>query len=137
MLFHEYWDIVTEECYLCFTMTGNFISQRYPRGFHMECESLYINALNKESMTDNVPKPAPLRIVAGVILGIFAGFFIFFAISLLIGMINNLLGTSLSMSMKFNEDIWSAILLVIIVIACTAGVLWLIYKTPPTPESED
>ena len=68
-----------------------------PKGilcFHVECESLYINALNKESMTDNVPKPAPLRIVAGVILGIFAGFFIFFAISLLVGMINDILGTS-------------------------------------------
>jgi hypothetical protein len=90
-----------------------------------------------ESMTDNVPKPAPLRIIAGVILGVFAGFFIFFAISLLIGMINNLIGTSLSMSMKFNEDIWSAVFLVVIIIACTAGVLWLIYKTPPTPESEE
>ncbi|MEI6293224.1 MAG: hypothetical protein WCP36_06055 [Methanomicrobiales archaeon] len=88
-------------------------------------------------MTDTIPKPAPLRIVAGVILGIFAGFFIFFAISLLIGMINNMLGTSLSMSMKFNEDIWSAVLLVVIVIACTAGVLRLIFKTPPTLESED
>jgi hypothetical protein len=87
-------------------------------------------------MTDNVPKPAPLRIVAGVILGIFAGFFIFFAISLLIGLINDILGTSLSVSMKFNEDIWSAILFLVIVIACTAGILWLIYKTPPTPEEE-
>jgi hypothetical protein len=111
-----------------------------PKGilcFHVECESLYINALNKESMTENVPKPAALRIVAGVILGIFAGFFIFFAISLLVGMINDILGTSLSMSTKFNEDIWSAVLLVVIIIACTAGLLWLIYKTPPTPESED
>jgi membrane protein DedA with SNARE-associated domain len=52
-------------------------------------------------------------------------------------MINDLLGTSLSMSMKFNEDIWSAVLLVVIIIACTAGLLWLIYKTPPTSESED
>ena len=113
---------------------------RRPSGilcFCVKCESLYINALNKESMTDNVPKPAPLRIVAGVILGIFAGFFIFFAISLLVGMINDILGTSLSMSMKFNEDIWSAVLLVVIIILCTAGLLWLIYKTPPTPESED
>jgi hypothetical protein len=104
---------------------------------YSKSESLYINALNMESMTDNLPKPAPLRIVAGVILGIFAGFFIFFAISLLIGMMNDLLGTSLSMSTRFNEDIWSAVLLVVIIIACTAGVLWLVYKTPPTPESED
>ena len=88
-------------------------------------------------MTDNVLKPAPLRIVAGVILGIFVGFFIFFAISLLIGMINDLLGTSLSMSMKFSEDIWSVVILAVIIIACTAGVLWLIYKTPPTSELED
>lgn len=88
-------------------------------------------------MTENVPKPAPLRIVAGLILGIFAGFIIFFVISLLIGLINDILGTSLSMSMRFNEDIWSAILLVVIIIACTAGVLWLVYKTPPTPESEE
>ena len=95
---------------------------------YVKSESLYINALNMESMTDNVPKPAPLRIVAGVILGIFAGFFIFFAISLLIGMINDILGTSLSMSTKFNEDIWSAVLLVVIIIACTAGVLWLSIK---------
>ena len=107
------------------------------QGSHVKSESLYINALNRESMTDNVPNPAPLRIIAGVILGIFAGFFIFFAISLLIGMINDILGTSLTMSMKFNEDIWSAVLLAVIIIACTAGVLWLIYKTPPTPESED
>jgi uncharacterized BrkB/YihY/UPF0761 family membrane protein len=104
---------------------------------YSKCESLYINALNMGFMTDNVPKPAPLRIVAGVILGIFAGFFIFFAISLLIGMINDLLGTSLSMSTKFDEDIWSAVLLVVIIIACTAGIIWLIYKTPPTPEPED
>ena len=105
--------------------------------FFVKSESLYINALNKESMTDNVPKPAPLRIVAGIILGIFAGFFIFFAISLLVGMINDILGTSLSMSTKFNEDIWSAVLLVVIIIVCTAGLLWLIYNTPPTPDSED
>jgi hypothetical protein len=88
-------------------------------------------------MTDDIPKPAPLRIIAGVILGIFAGFIIFFAISLLIGMINNLLGTSLSMSTRFNEDIWSAVLLVVIIVACTAGILWLEYKTPPTQESDE
>jgi len=105
--------------------------------FYVKSESLYINGLNMEFMTDNVPKPAPIRIIAGVILGIFAGFFIFFAISLLIGMINNILGTSLSMSTRFNEDIWSALLLVVIIVACTAGVLWLVYKTPPTPESEE
>jgi hypothetical protein len=88
-------------------------------------------------MTENVPKPAPLRIIAAIILGIFAGFFIFFAVSLLIGMINDILGTSFSMSMRFNEDIWSAVLLAIIIIACTAGVVWLVYKTPPTQEAEE
>ena len=88
-------------------------------------------------MTADIPKPAPIRIIAGVILGIFAGFIIFFAISLIIGMINDLMGTSLSMSMRFNEDIWSAVLLIIIIIACTAGVVWMVYKTPPTPESGD
>ncbi len=129
--------IITDECYPpvlqpCYYQGPIGIMFAYSKS-----ESLYINALNMESMTDNLPKPAPLRIVAGVILGIFAGFFIFFAISLLIGMINDLLGTSLSMSTRFNEDIWSAVLLVVIIIACTAGVLWLVYKTPPTPESED
>ena len=88
-------------------------------------------------MTDDVPNPAPLRIVAGVILGIFAGFIIFFAVSLLIGIVNDLLGTTLSMSTRFNENIWSAVLLAVIIIACTAGVLWQVYKTPPTPESEE
>ncbi len=116
---------------------GTTLYESYPGDLFAKWESLYINALNRGSMTDNVPKPAPLRIVAGIILGIFSGLIIFFAISLLIGMINNLIGTSLSMSTRFSEDIWSAVLLVVIIIACTTGVLWLVYKTPPTPESED
>jgi biotin transporter BioY len=87
-------------------------------------------------MTENIPKPAPLRIVAALILGIFGGFLIFFIFALLIGLINDLLKTSLTINTNL-QDIWSVILLVVIIVICTAGMLWLVYKTPPTPESED
>jgi hypothetical protein len=88
-------------------------------------------------MPDNAPKPAALRIVAAVILGIFVGFFIFFGLALIIGAFNNTMGTNIPVSTQVAEDAISAVLLVVIIIACVGFFCWKVWTSPPTtPEFE-
>jgi uncharacterized BrkB/YihY/UPF0761 family membrane protein len=88
-------------------------------------------------MTENAPKPAVLRIVAAFILGIFVGLFLFFGLALVIGAFNDTMGTNIPVSTQVTENVISAILLIVIIIACVAFFCWKVYTSPPTtPEFE-
>jgi magnesium-transporting ATPase (P-type) len=102
-----------------------------------QCQFLNIQGINSDSMTENAPKPAVLRIVAAVILGIFVGLFLFFGLALVIGAFNNTMGTNIPISTQVTENVISAILLIVIIIACVAFFCWKVYTSPPTtPEFE-
>lgn len=77
-------------------------------------------------MGENSSRPGILRIVAAIFLGIVVGFFVFFAITLVLGALD------IPVSMQFAENIYSAILLIISLIVCIAGFLWLVWTNPPT-----
>jgi len=88
-------------------------------------------------MTENAPKPSALRITAAVILGIFVGLFLFFGLALVIGAFNSTTGMNIPVTTQVTENVISAILLVVIIIACVAFFCWKVYTSPPTtPELE-
>jgi uncharacterized membrane protein YkvI len=86
-------------------------------------------------MVDNPSNGRPLRLLAAIIAGIFVGFFIFFGLALIIGIFNNIMGSTIPINTEIAENIWSAVLLVVIVIVCVAGFCWRVWTSPPsTPE---
>ncbi|MCJ7741564.1 MAG: hypothetical protein MUO95_02635 [Methanoregula sp.] len=88
-------------------------------------------------MTENAPKPSALRITAAIILGIFVGLFLFFGLALVIGAFNSTTGMNIPVTTQVTENVISAILLVVIIIACVAFFCWKVYTSPPTtPEFE-
>jgi uncharacterized membrane protein YkvI len=88
-------------------------------------------------MADNTSKGRPLRLLAAIIAGIFVGFFIFFGLALIIGLFNDTLGSNIPINTEIAENIWSAVLLVVIVILCVAGFCWrVLTSAPSTPEFE-
>ncbi len=88
-------------------------------------------------MADTSSYGRPLRLLAAIIAGIFVGFFIFFGIALIIGMFNNIMGSNIPVTTEIAENIWSAILLVVIVIICVTACCWRVWTSPPSvPEYE-
>jgi hypothetical protein len=73
-----------------------------------------------------------LRIAGAVILGIFVGFFLFLIVALIIGAVNNSLGTNIPIDMLFAENIWSAILLIVIIGFCIGIFCWRVLVSQPT-----
>lgn len=73
-----------------------------------------------------------LRIAGAVILGIFVGFFLFLIVALIIGAVNDSLGTNIPIDMLFAENIWSAILLVVIIGFCIGVLCWRVLASQPT-----
>lgn len=84
-------------------------------------------------MADNPSNGRPLRLLAAIIAGIFVGFFIFLGIALIIGLFNDALGSNIPISTEIAENIWSAVLLVVIVILCAGGFCWRVITSVPTP----
>jgi hypothetical protein len=83
-------------------------------------------------------KPDPLRIAAAVILAIITGGILFLFVALLIGIINDMAHMNISVSMNVAENIFSAVLLAVLIIACVAGFYWKVVTTPLSePEQED
>lgn len=90
-----------------------------------------------QSMAETAEKPNALRLIAAVILGIFVGFLLFLGVALVIGAFNDLAGTGITVSTNIAENILSAILLVVLIILCTAGFIWKVYSTPPSTREMD
>ncbi len=95
-------------------------------------ESLNNLEINKIFMTVTTVRPAPLRTIAAVILGTMIGSILFFVVALLIGSVNDLLGMNIPLNLKFAENVWSLIILVIFVVLSIAGIYWAVLTTPPT-----
>ena len=83
-------------------------------------------------------KPDPLRVAAAVILGIITGGIIFLCVTLFIGMLNDMAHMNISVSTNVVENIFSAVLLAVLIVACVAGFYQKVAATPPSePVEED
>lgn len=81
--------------------------------------------------------PNSLRLAAAIILGIIIGSILFFIVALFIGTFNDLSGMHLSVSTDLVENIWSAILLVVLILISVILLCWKVWTTPPTIPEED
>lgn len=82
-------------------------------------------------MARNYSRPSLLRIAAAVLLGIVVGFFVFLGMALILGALD------IPVSMQFAENILSAVLLIISLVVCIGGFLWLVWTTPPLETEEE
>jgi hypothetical protein len=89
---------------------------------------------NCHYMTENAIKPSPLRIAAAIILGCVVGFIIFFIIALGIGFVNDRMAMNIPVNLLFAENIWSAVLLVVLMAASIIYFCWKVWTTPPIEE---
>jgi hypothetical protein len=83
-------------------------------------------------MAEYTTSQKSLRLAGAVILGIFVGFFLFLVVALIIGVVNNSLGTNIPIDMLFAENIWSAILLIIIIGFCIVVFCRRVLASQPT-----
>jgi hypothetical protein len=83
-------------------------------------------------------KPDPLRVTAAVLLGIITGGILFLVIAMLIGIVNDMAHMNISVTTNIAENIFSAILLAVLIIVCVAGFYRKVATTLPTePKTED
>lgn len=88
-------------------------------------------------MTEKLPRPDALRIVAAVILGIFVGIILFFVFALFIGAFNATMGMNIPVTTQVAENVISVVVLVAFIIIGIAVFCWKVWTSPPTtPESE-
>ncbi|MDO9323767.1 MAG: hypothetical protein Q7T80_02295 [Methanoregula sp.] len=81
-------------------------------------------------MSEHAERPGMLRIAAAVILGLISGTILFLIVALGIGVINDKLGMRIPVNLLIAENIFSAILLVLLIIVCIAGFCWQVWITP-------
>jgi hypothetical protein len=87
-------------------------------------------------MEETTGKPAWLRIASAVILGCVIGGILFLIAALIIGAINDLMGMTIPINLRIAENIWSSVLLVILIGFSIAGLWWKVETTPPSePEN--
>ncbi len=83
-------------------------------------------------------KPDPLRAAAAVILGIITGSILFLIVALLIGLINDWAHMNIPVTTLVAENVFSAILLIVLIIVCIAAFYRKVATTPPSePAGED
>jgi hypothetical protein len=81
-------------------------------------------------------RPSLIRIIAAVLLGFFGGFFLFLIVALVIGGVNDILGIQIPINLLIAENIYSAVTLIVIIVLCIGGALWLVWRTPPSEPEE-
>lgn len=77
---------------------------------------------------------ATLRIIAALILGAVVGVIGFFVIALILGFIEDLSGLKTGITFNLAENIWSAVMMFILIIAGMAFLYWKVKTTPPSKE---
>lgn len=88
-------------------------------------------------MTENTSRPSLLRLAAAVMLGGIVGTILFLVIALFIGFFNNMAGMNIPINLLVAENIFSAVLLVVLLVACIGYFCWKVITTPPSePEPE-
>jgi uncharacterized BrkB/YihY/UPF0761 family membrane protein len=85
-------------------------------------------------MAVSMKTPGPLRTMAAIILGAMIGSILFFIVALAIGTINGMMGMNIPFNLKFAENVWSVILLVLFIGVSIALMYWMVLITPPTEE---
>ena len=88
-------------------------------------------------MTSPANPPGALRIIAAVILGVITGTILFLIVALGIGFINDRMHMNIPISMLVAENIFSAILLALLIIVCVGYLCWDVWVTPPTKSDEE
>ncbi|MBP2132995.1 site-specific recombinase [Methanomicrobium sp. W14] len=79
----------------------------------------------------------PLRVAAALILGVVTGVIGFFIVALVLGMIEDMSGFSFGISLDIADNILSAIVLVIFIIAGLLFFYWKVSTVPPSKENTD
>jgi hypothetical protein len=89
-------------------------------------------------MSETVNGPGMLRLAAAVILGIISGTILFLVVAMGIGVVNDKMGMQIPINLLIAENIFSAILLVLFILICSAGFCWQVWNTPSSePVRED
>lgn len=83
-------------------------------------------------MAEKAERPNMLRIAAAVILGCIIGTILFLIVALGIGIVNDKMGMQIPVNLLIAENIFSAILLVLCILVCIAGLCWQVWNTPPS-----
>ena len=76
-----------------------------------------------------------LRIIAAVILGCITGTILFLIVALGIGVVNDKMGMQIPVNLLIAENIFSAILLILLILICIAGFCWQIWNTPSSDDT--
>ncbi|MDD4126584.1 MAG: hypothetical protein PHV39_02715 [Methanomicrobium sp.] len=74
----------------------------------------------------------PLRVIAALILDAVTGVLGFFIVALILGMIEDMSGFSTGITANVSENIFSALLLALFVIAGLLFFYWKVLTTPPS-----
>ena len=88
-------------------------------------------------MTSPDNQPSALRIAAAIILGFITGSILFLVIALVIGAANDRMHMNIPINMLVAENIFSAVLLIVLIVICIAGFVWKVKTTPPTEEETE
>ena len=83
-------------------------------------------------MSKNAERPGMLRLAAAVILGCIIGTVLFLIIALGIGVVNDKMGMQIPVNLLIAENMFSAILLVLLILICVAGFCRQVWITPPS-----
>jgi hypothetical protein len=81
-------------------------------------------------------QPDALRLAAAVILGCIIGTILFLIVALGIGVINDQMHMNIPISMLVAENIFSAVLLLVLILASVGYLVWDVRNTPPSKSGE-
>lgn len=89
-------------------------------------------------MTEERKQPEPLRIVSAILLGCITGVIFFLIFALGIGVINDKMHMNIPLNLLIAENILSAVVLAVFIIACITFFLRAVWNTPASmPENEE
>ena len=87
-------------------------------------------------MDEKMAKSTWLRITAALLLGGVIGGILFLIAVLIIGAINDLMGMNIPIDLRIAENLWSSVLLIILIGFSIAFLWWKVETTPPSePEN--
>jgi hypothetical protein len=78
-----------------------------------------------------------LRITAAVILGCITGTILFLIVALGIGVVNDKMGMQIPVNLLIAENIFSAVLLILLILICIAAFCWQVWNTPPSDSKRE
>jgi hypothetical protein len=87
-------------------------------------------------MTSSPKRPDILRLAAAIILGCIIGTVLFLIVALGIGALNDRMQMNIPINLLIAENVFSAVLLAVFIIASVAYLCWDVWVTPPTKPEE-